>query len=401
MFRSRWLAAALSVLALAFAAVLPASAQRYRPDQWVKLGEQTVGFGVDRDVIELGREDGRFTAIKLIVRRNDIFLIDLKVTYLSGDTQDLAVRQPIRANSETAALMLAPSPRGLNGRSLQRIDLVYRSRPGFNGQAVVEVWGIRAGDAGGPAAGYGGPPPQRYYASEVPRGFVLFATQTVGFQTERDVIRLGRDAGRFGRIAIRVLRNDILLREMTINYSRGETQRLLINAEISANGITTPIDIKDGRIDSIQLVYQARPGFRGQAVVEVYGEYAQSWLGDRGRPDYTPQRGARAEWLLLGAQRADMLKPDADVFQVGRQFGPIRQLKVRAVGHAIELRGMTIIYGNGQREDVPIRSSLRGGQETQPIDLRGRERFVEAVEMRYQTKFNLGGNATVELYGLH
>ena len=67
-----------------------------------------VGVGHQR----LGREAGRFRAIKLIVRRNDVFVVDVRATFRSGETQDLALRQPIRAGGETGLLTLAPSPRG-------------------------------------------------------------------------------------------------------------------------------------------------------------------------------------------------------------------------------------------------------------------------------------------------
>ena len=405
------------VMTLLAAAVImlaaPASAQRGPGrDQWVKLGEQTVGFGVDRDVIQIGREEGRFRAVKLIIRRNDVFLLDLRVTYRSGESQDLAVNQPIRAGGETGTLILAPSPRGDNGRIVERVDLVYKNRPGFGGQAVAELWGLRAADqgrggpgfSGGPGyggQGYGGPPPQRIYGGQVPKGWVLFGTQTVGFQVERDVIRLGRDVGRFKQIALRVLRNDIYLREIVINYTRGDADRIPINAEISANGVTQPIDMKrDGRINDIQLVYQARPGFGGQAVVEVYGEYADNWVGgDQGAPG--PRGGGYGQWLLLGAQRADMLKDDTDVFEVGRRLGAFRQVKIKALKHAVTVKSMRIVFANGETEDVPVPRELRGGEESPPIQLRGRERFIEQIVLSYRTKLNIGGDAIVEVYGLH
>lgn len=394
----------ISLLAAVVLAVAPASAQRRGADQWIKLGEQTVGFGTDRDVIQVGREEGRFRAVKLIIRRNDVFLNDLRVTYRNGETEDLAVNQRIRAGGETSTLNLSPGRRGGDARVVERVDLVYKSRPGFGGQAVAELWGLRAEDGWGGGAGaggygrggYDGPPPQRIYAGEVPRGWVLFGSQSVGFQTERDVIRLGRDQGRFGKIAFRVLKNDILMREIVVNYSRGEAQRIPINAEIHANGVTQPIDIRDGRIDSIELVYQSKPNFRGQAIVEVYGEHAESWVGGGG--DGRPTHG---QWVLLGAQRAEMLKEDRDVFPVGQRAGRFRQIKVRAVGHAIDLYGMRVTFANGESEDVPVPRSLRGGQETPPIDLRGRDRFIEQVELRYRTKPNFGGSATVEVHGLH
>jgi hypothetical protein len=62
---------------------------------------------------------------------------------------------------------------------------------------------------------------------------------------------------------------------------------------------------------------------------------------------------------------------------------------------------MRITYGNGETEDVPVPRNLSGGQETPPIDLRGRDRYIERIEMQYRSRFNLKGDAVVEIYGLH
>lgn len=413
---ARW-AGIVSLLGLlATAIAVPADAQRrgggfgQPAEDWVSLGEQRVGFQVDRDTIQVGRQEGRFRAIRLNVRDNDIFLVSMRIFYRNRETQELNIRQPIRANTQTTAIPLLPGRRD-GYRSIEKVDFVYRSRPGFGGQASVELQGLvavgseRTGDgpgAAGPGRGFDGPPPRRYTDGAIERGWVLFGSQSVGFQTERDVIRIGRDLGRFGKIKFRVQRNDILLREVVVNYTRGggTTQRYPINAEISAGGVTSALDIQDGRIESIELIYRALPSFRaGQAVVEVYGEHAERFLSGL-RGDGGGHRGP-PQWVLLGAQRADMLRDDRDVFHVGRRAGAFRQVKVRAQGHAVDLNYMRVTYGNGETEDVPVPRALRGGQETPPIDLRGRERFIEQIELGYRTRLNFKGEATVEVYGLH
>lgn len=390
MFSSLKWTGMIALFATVLAVITPAHAQRQSGDQWVKLGEQEIGFGAERETIQLGREAGRFRAVKLVVRRNDVFVRTARATFRSGETQDLAVRQPIRAGGESALLTLTPSPRGDNGRVIERLDMEYRSRPGFGGNALVEVWAIRA-DEGRP--GHSGPAANRIYGGEIPPGWVLFGTQTVGFATERDVIRIGREGGRFSKIALRVLRNDIYLREIVINYVRGDSDRIDANAEISVNGVTPPIALKrEGRIDNIQLLYQARPGFRGQAVVEVYGEYADNWAA----PTPTPQ----PQWLLLGAQRAEMLRDDRHVFEVGRRLGAFRAIKIKALKHAVEIRSMRVTFANGETEDIAVPRELAGGQESAPIELRGRERFIERIDFSYKTKLNFKGDGIVEVYGL-
>lgn len=108
-----------------------------RPGTWELLGTQKVGFIVDRDVIRVGRQEGRFRAIKLRVRGNDIEILDLKVIYANGQPDDLAVRQFIRKGGETRAIDLKG-----DRRAIREIQMVYKSRPSFRGQATIEVYGL-------------------------------------------------------------------------------------------------------------------------------------------------------------------------------------------------------------------------------------------------------------------
>lgn len=101
--------------------------------KWVQLGCQQVSFiGKDRDAIRVGRREGRFKAIRLAARGNDVEMLDLKVVYSNGQPDDISVRSVIRAGQETRALDL----RG-GERSIDRIEMVYRSRPNFRGAATV------------------------------------------------------------------------------------------------------------------------------------------------------------------------------------------------------------------------------------------------------------------------
>jgi hypothetical protein len=105
---------------------------------WVELGCQQVSFiGKDRDTIKVGRREGRFKAIRLKARGNDVELLDLKVVYVGGEPDDIQVRSRIRANSQTRALDLKGRE-----RAIDRIEMVYKSRPNFKGLATVCVDGL-------------------------------------------------------------------------------------------------------------------------------------------------------------------------------------------------------------------------------------------------------------------
>ncbi len=70
----------------------------------VMFGYQNVGFGIDRDVIKVGGEIGKFDRLRLRVLGNDVHINTLKVVYMDGTEQDLAVDADIRANTRTSWL---------------------------------------------------------------------------------------------------------------------------------------------------------------------------------------------------------------------------------------------------------------------------------------------------------
>lgn len=136
MNRRSLLAGAVAVLASA-ALTGPADAQRRPQSGWELLGSKKVGFLVDRDVISVGRGEGRFRAVKLRVRGAPVHMMDLKVVYANGAPDDLPVRAEIRAGGETRTIDLKG-----RDRAIREVQMVYRSRPTFKGLATVEVWGL-------------------------------------------------------------------------------------------------------------------------------------------------------------------------------------------------------------------------------------------------------------------
>lgn len=104
--------------------------------KWEQLGCQKVGFLADKDVIRIGRSEGRFKSIRLKVTGNKIYMNDLKVIYANGSPDDLQVRSEIRAGGETRPIDLKGER-----RAIRQVEMVYRSQPNFKGQATVCVEG--------------------------------------------------------------------------------------------------------------------------------------------------------------------------------------------------------------------------------------------------------------------
>ena len=105
---------------------------------WVRLGDRHVGFINDHDTIHVGRHEGRFKRLKLLIRGNDIQLNSIKVLYGNGQVEDAVFDRHIRDGGE-AVVDLRTGWR--DGRFIRDVELHYRSRPDFRGQAVAELWG--------------------------------------------------------------------------------------------------------------------------------------------------------------------------------------------------------------------------------------------------------------------
>jgi hypothetical protein len=132
----RSLCAAALAIAAVFITLAPEAGARPHNRNWELLGRQSVGFLKDRDVVQVGRSDGDFSKIQLRVRNNEVEFTDLKVVYGNGQSDDIQVRNKIPAGGQTRVIDLKGGD-----RFIKRIELAYRSKPSFRGQAVVEVWG--------------------------------------------------------------------------------------------------------------------------------------------------------------------------------------------------------------------------------------------------------------------
>jgi CBS domain-containing protein len=232
---------------------------------------------------------------------------------------------------------------------------------------------------------------------------VLFGAQYVGFLTDRDVIRVGNEIGKFAKIRLRVLDNDIHINEMKVVYNNGESDTLAVNADIPKNSRTNWIDLRGDRLNKlIQLVYRSRPNFNGQARIEIFGRYAPGWLGPNGEG-----RKYNQGWLLLGAQTAGFVGFDKDVIPIASNEGGFRRLRVTVRDRAITLNELKVFYTDGSDETVPVRTRVDAGGTYGPIDLSGqRKQPIDHIEAKYRSRFfdssaKGKGSAIVEIWGQH
>jgi hypothetical protein len=358
--------------------------------EFESIDRRTVDRRAEEVVFTTERGEGRLSHIRLRAGRDPVRVRTVTVVFANGERQSVELQQRLDAGESTAPIAVE-----LN-RDRRRIDrVVVERRPSFRSSDVeLELLGARARP--------GRDDDERRHGGEAfsgaPRdGWVLFGTQNVGFGIDRDVIKIGRDAGQFEKIALRVLKNDIYLRELTIVFGNGQRQRVSVNVELKEGFRTAPLPLDGGDrfIDEIELVYQSKPDRRGQAIVEIWGDYSERWLRNA-----DARRERSGGWVLLGAQRAEMLNNDRDTIEVGQRFGRMSAIRLAVKRRSVRINGVRVVYGNGETEDIPIGRELSEGQSTDPIDLRGRGRIIERIELSYRSKLTFKGEGVVEVWGL-
>jgi hypothetical protein len=106
---------------------------------WTMLGEQPVNGRVDYDRIVVGRDEGRFRQLMIVVLDSDLDLLDFAVKFNRGAEWRPNVRQRFSERTRTRAINL-PSDYG-RGRFIKHIDIKYANLPGDRQRARVQVWG--------------------------------------------------------------------------------------------------------------------------------------------------------------------------------------------------------------------------------------------------------------------
>jgi hypothetical protein len=103
-------------------------------DGFSYLGERFVNNGNDHDVIQVGRRDGRFHEIMLVVENAPVDMYNVVVVFGDGQRFDPGTRMRFEPGTTSRRIQL---PGG--ERVISRVDFHYGSMVGSG--AKVELWG--------------------------------------------------------------------------------------------------------------------------------------------------------------------------------------------------------------------------------------------------------------------
>jgi hypothetical protein len=101
---------------------------------WTMLGEREVNGRVDHDRIEVGRHEGRFARLTLVVLDSDLELIDFEIKFAKGPAWHPEVKHIFKEGQRTRVIDFPGDE-----RVIKYIDFKYRNLPG-GGRAKIQVW---------------------------------------------------------------------------------------------------------------------------------------------------------------------------------------------------------------------------------------------------------------------
>ena len=396
-------------------------------DTLVVISEQDVDMALDRFTVDVTAAKGAYKGIRVRSSRGHFDLSKVQVVYNDGSVHNEDRRINLLNGERSRAINPTADSYFVDQVTVEQLPGSGRGRLqilGIQGPEGRDV--IRQGKGRGPGPSVSAPsrgstasdpaiagniptkPTVDQPSTAIPGqvtegGDVLFGAQYVGFVNDRDVIRVGNEVGKFDRIRLRVLDNEIHITELKVVYANGETDTLAVNANIPKNSRTNWIDLKGDRfIKEIQMIYHSKPNFKGQARVEVFGQYAGGWLGPNGEG-----RKYNQGWVLLGAQTADFFGFDTDKIPVGRNEGGFRKLRVTVKDRAITLNEIKVFFTAGDAITIPVRTKVDAGGTFGPIDLTGDyKRVIDHIEAKYRSRYfdktAVGkGAAIVEIWAQH
>ena len=103
---------------------------------WERIGSKKVNFKLDRDVIPVGLEDGRFSKLKVLVTRGSLNMHKMVVHYGNGTKDEIALRYTFGKKSTSRVIDLKG-----NKRFIKKITFIYDTKNYSKQRAKIHVFG--------------------------------------------------------------------------------------------------------------------------------------------------------------------------------------------------------------------------------------------------------------------
>jgi len=106
------------------------------------------------------------------------------------------------------------------------------------------------------------------------------------------------------------------------------------------------------------------------------------------------------KWVDLG-DREVKDKSEQDTWHVGKGKGEFNRLKVKVLERPVHFYRVRVTFENGGTQEVEVRNVIQAGGESRAIDLEGKNRFIDKVDIWYEAQtVRQGRRSHVVLFGI-
>jgi hypothetical protein len=213
--------------------------------------------GASATVIPLGRDKGRLDWIGIQVAEGSTNLAEVRITLAGGEVVRFGVGGPA-----TAGDVIALALPGEAGYSVSSISVLPAPNLPPRGRTVIKVLARYA-------PGWTGETGENRQMSA---GWVLAgAVRPAGRRSERQVVAVGDDLGRYRRLRLVARNGDVDVRDITIAGSDGGRETRSINQPLLRDQLLAPIDLAGARqVDRVTVSARARSAHAPETVLEVW-----------------------------------------------------------------------------------------------------------------------------------
>jgi hypothetical protein len=219
-------------------------------------------------------------------------------------------------------------------------------------------------------------------------------------------------------LGLRVTRHPAEINRLKVEFYNGQTEELEVRHRFAPGSTSRWIDLPgEARcVKSIRIVGDAqtlgwRPGAQAHVAFWARAPGFDGDDADAGPPappaPAAPRPGpaAGADGGRLGAVQLRDRK-DWDLLRLGACSGgenfPVTHLKLRVRDFPAGIDRLTVTYGNGATDELPVRERFAAGSESRWIDLRGEARCITSIRIIGDTKsigWQPGKQSTVVFFG--
>ena len=341
-----------ALLALVAAALL--SPTQARVGEWKIIGSDAISFQNHSATIAVGRRNGPVSKLQLRAWGKPVYLRRMTIVYGNGDEHNISMGDVIDAGGASRTIDVKGGR-----RFIKEIRIRYRATNsrGFR-RSLIEVYGMEAAPSR----------PTQRLGSE----WRSVARVSVSTRDRSATIQLNQ---RMDQIAVRILDRALDVRRIRIHFGNGSRQTIAVGEVMFDGDQTQSVHLDGGLRRVTRVVVELRPhNRRRNARIEILAH---------GRAAELPP--IADGWTSIARARIDLQNGRFE-FPIGQRKGLFRSLRIRNRDHAVLIRNIRIVFGNGATQVVRLGRRLGGGEQTGIIDLDGNVRLIDRIIVRTQSQ---------------